>query len=256
MTVCFWARAGLPPGEAARDDRDCARPRGQTDDRRGRRSKRGSAEKNRRRRREKLLDALLLLTPRPRSAGKNAPFIHRDIGSDLIAIRSAAPEPRPPSQASARVFWPGRGSWRNWRTLLRRGQRPSAEPARAPLLRSRSTIFYWAAVAESRRADLARPNHWLANSRLPPPPGARLVQRSTEAMSPAACACRSGFPIATFTGWNAVKDKTKALRLVRNFRSPYPGAAREAKRRSAPVAAGRYGSPPISSAPRSVPTGW
>ena len=201
---------------------------------------------------EKLLDALLLLDAAPsKPPGKNAPFTIEIFGSDAY-WRSVprAPEPRAAEPSNRRVFFlagvaaPGALETNCAAPINDR----SAEPARRALLVALDDFLQGGPPPASRRADLA-PAESLAWPKIPglpaPPPGARLVPR-IDVDGNETSGLRlpdQALPIATFTGWNAVKDRAKGD-CASGAKLPFPvsRAAREASgdpRQSLPE---RYGS--------------
>ena len=203
---------------------------------------------------EKLFDALLLLDAAPSKPppGKNAPFTIEIFGSDAY-WRSVprAPEPRAAEPSNRRVFFlaglaaPGELETNCAAPVNDR----SAEPARRALLVALDDFLRGGPPPPaSRRADLA-PAESLAWPKIPglptPPPGARLVPK-IDVDGNESSGLRlpdQALPIATFTGWNAVKDKAKNDCLS-GAKLPFPVSrtAREASgdpRQSLPE---RYGS--------------
>jgi hypothetical protein len=202
---------------------------------------------------EKLFDALLLLGAAPsKPPGKNAPFTIEIFGSDAY-WRSVprAPEPRAAEPGNRRVFFLAGGAAAGaFETNCAAPVNDrSAEPARRALLVSLDDFSRGGPPPPaSRRADLA-PAESLAWPKIPglpaPPPGARLVPK-IDVDGNESSGLRlpdQALPIATFTGWNAVKDKTKGD-CASGAKLPFPlsRAAREASgdpRQSLPE---RYGS--------------
>ena len=202
---------------------------------------------------EKLFDALLLLGAAPsKPPGKNAPFTIEIFGSDAY-WRSVprAPEPRAAEPGNRRVFFLAGGAASG--ALETNCAAPvndrSAEPARRALLVALDDFLQGGPPPPaSRRADLA-PAESLAWPKIPglpaPPPGARLVPK-IDVDGNESSGLRlpdQALPIATFTGWNAVKDKAKGD-CASGAKLPFPisRAAREASgdpRQSLPE---RYGS--------------
>jgi Alpha/beta hydrolase domain len=201
---------------------------------------------------EKLFDALLLLGAAPsKPPSKNAPFAIEIFGSDAY-WRSVprAPEPRA-EPINRRVFFlAGAVASGELETNCAAAVNDrSAEPARRALLVALDDFLLGGpSPPASRRADLA-PAESLAWPKIPgllaPPPGARLVPK-IDVDGNESSGLRlpdQALPIATFTGWNAVKDKTKGD-CAFGAKLPFPisRAAREASgdpRQSLPE---RYGS--------------
>jgi hypothetical protein len=168
---------------------------------------------------EKLLDALLLLDAAPsKPPGKNAPFTIEIFGSDAY-WRSVprAPEPRAAEPGNRRVFFlAGVAASGELETNCAAPVNDrSAEPARRALLVALDDFLLGGPPPPaSRRADLA-PSESLAWPKIPglpaPPPGARLVPK-IDVDGNESSGLRlpdQALPIATFTGWNAVKDRAK-----------------------------------------------
>ncbi len=201
----------------------------------------------------KLFDALLLLDAAPsKPPGKNAPFTIEIFGSDAY-WRSVprAPEPRAAEPGNRRVFFLAGGAASNApkTNCAAPVNDRSAEPARRALLVALDDFLQGGPPPPaSRRADLA-PAESLAWPKIPglpaPPPGARLVPK-IDVDGNESSGLRlpdQALPIATFTGWNAVRDKTKGD-CASGAKLPFPisRAAREASgdpRQSLPE---RYGS--------------
>ena len=202
---------------------------------------------------DKLFDALLLLGAAPsKPPGKSAPFTIEMFASDAY-WRSVprAPEPRAAEPSNRRVFFlagvaaPGELETNCAAPVNDR----SAEPARRALLVALDDFLQRGPPPPaSRRADLA-PAESLAWPKIPglpaPPPGARLVPK-IDVDGNESSGLRlpdQALPIATFTGWNGARDKTKED-CVSGAKLPFPTsrAAREANgdpRQSLPE---RYGS--------------
>jgi hypothetical protein len=203
--------------------------------------------------RDKLLDALLLLGAAPlKPPEKNAPFTIEIFGSDAY-WRSVPrpPEPRAAEPGNRRVFFLAGGAASGG--LETNCAAPvndrSAEPARRALLVALDDFLQGGPPPPaSRRADLA-PAESLAWPKIPglpaPPPGARLVPK-IDVDGNESSGLRlpdQALPIATFTGWNAARDKSKGD-CASGAKLPFPisRAAREASgdpRQSLPE---RYGS--------------
>jgi hypothetical protein len=201
----------------------------------------------------KSFDALLLLDAAPlKPPGKNAPFTIEIFGSDAF-WRSVprAPEHRAAEAANRRVFFLAgdASSVASETNCAAPVNDRSAEPARRALLVALDDFLQGGPPPPaSRRADLA-PAETLAWPKIPglpaPPPGARLVPK-IDVDGNESGGLRlpdQALPIATFTGWNAVKDKTKGD-CASGAKLPFPTsrAAREASgdpRQSLPE---RYGS--------------
>jgi hypothetical protein len=202
---------------------------------------------------DKLLDALLLLgAAHSMPPEKNAPFTIEIFGSDAYwRSITRAPEPRAAEPGNRRVFFLAGGAASG--ALETNCAAPvndrSAEPARRALLVALDDFLQGGPPPPaSRRADLA-PAESLAWPKIPalpsPPPGARLVPK-IDVDGNESSGLRlpdQALPIATFTGWNAVKDKAKGD-CASGAKLPFPisRAAREASgdpRQSLPE---RYGS--------------
>ncbi len=202
---------------------------------------------------EKLFDALLLLGAAPsKPSGKNAPFTIEIFGSDAY-WRSVprSPEPRVAEPGNRRLFFLAGGAASS--ALETNCAAPvndrSAEPARRALLVALDDFLQGGPPPPaSRRGDLARAESlaWPKIPGLPaPPPGVRLVPK-IDVDGNESSGLRlpdQALPIATFTGWNAVKDKAKGD-CASGAKLPFPisRAAREASgdpRQSLPE---RYGS--------------
>ncbi len=201
----------------------------------------------------KLFDALLLPgAPPSKPPERNAPFTIEIFGSDAY-WRSVprAPEPRAAEPSNRRVFFLAGGAASG--ALETNCAAPvndrSAEPARRALLVALDDFLQGGpSPPASRRADLA-PADSLAWPKIPglpaPPPGARLVPK-IDVDGNESSGLRlpdQALPIATFTGWNAARDKAKGD-CASGAKLPFPlsRAAREASgdpRQSLPE---RYGS--------------
>jgi hypothetical protein len=201
----------------------------------------------------KLFDALLLPgAPPSKPPERNAPFTIEIFGSDAY-WRSVprAPEPRAAEPSNRRVFFLAGGAASG--ALETNCAAPvndrSAEPARRALLVALDDFLQGGpSPPASRRADLA-PADSLAWPKIPglpaPPPGVRLVPK-IDVDGNESSGLRlpdQALPIATFTGWNAARDKTKGD-CASGAKLPFPisRAAREASgdpRQSLPE---RYGS--------------
>ncbi len=202
---------------------------------------------------EKLFDALLLLGAAPsKPPGKNPPFTIEIFSSDAY-WRSAprGPEPRAAEPSNRRVFFLAGGvsSVAFETNCAAPVNDRSAEPARRALLVALDDFLQGGPPPPaSRRADLA-PADSLAWPKIPglpaPPPGVRLVPK-IDVDGNESSGLRlpdQALPIATFTGWNAARDKTKGD-CASGAKLPFPisRAAREASgdpRQSLPE---RYGS--------------
>jgi hypothetical protein len=202
---------------------------------------------------DKLFDALLLLNAAPATPpGKNAPFTIEIFGSEAY-WRSVprAPERRVAESSNRRVFFlaGGAASGAFESNCAAPVNDRSAEPARRALLVALDDFLLGGPPPPaSRRADLA-PAESLAWPKIPglpaPPPGARLVPK-IDADGNESSGLRlpdQALPIATFTGWNGVKDSAKG-HCASGAKLPFPvsRAAREASgdpRQSLPE---RYGS--------------
>jgi hypothetical protein len=201
----------------------------------------------------KLIDALLLLDPAPsKPPGKNAPFTIEILGSDAY-WRSVprAPEPRDAKAGNRREFFlagVALADASNGNCAAPVNDR-SAEPARRALLVALDDFLQGGPPPPaSRRADLA-PVETLAWPKIPglpaPPAGARFAPR-IDVDGNESSGLRlpdQALPIATFTGWNAARDKAKGdCAAGAKFPFPISRAAREASgdpRQSLPE---RYGS--------------
>jgi hypothetical protein len=201
----------------------------------------------------KLFDAQLLLDAAPSNPpGEHAPFTIQIFGSDAY-WRSVprAPEPRAAEPSNRRVFFlaGGAASGASEANCAVPVNDRSAEPARRALLVALDDYLQGGpSPPASRRADLA-PAESLAWPKIPglpaPPPGARLVPK-IDVDGNESSGLRlpdQALPIATFTGWNAARDKTRGD-CVSGAKLPFPisRAAREASgdpRQSLPE---RYGS--------------
>ena len=202
---------------------------------------------------EKLFDALLLLGAAPsKPPGKNPPFTIEIFSSDAY-WRSAprGPEPRAAEPSNRRVFFLAGGvsSVAFETNCAAPVNDRSAEPARRALLVALDDFLQGGPPPPaSRRADLA-PAESLAWPKIPglppPPPGARLVPK-IDVDGNESSGLRlpdHALPIATFTGWNAARDRSKGD-CASGAKLPFPisRAAREASgdpRQSLPE---RYGS--------------
>ncbi len=201
----------------------------------------------------KLFDALLLLdAPPPKPSGKSTPFTIEIFGSDAYwRPVPHAPEPRGAEPGNRRVFFLAGGAASG--ALETNCAAPvndrSAEPARRALLVALDDFLQGGPPPPaSRRADLA-PAESLAWPKIPglppPPPGARLVPK-IDVDGNESSGLRlpdQALPIATFTGWNAARDRSKGD-CASGAKLPFPisRAAREASgdpRQSLPE---RYGS--------------
>ena len=202
---------------------------------------------------EKLFDALLLLGAAPlKRPGKHAPFTVEIFGPDAYwRSVSPAPEPRAGEPSNRRVFFlaGGAASGELETNCAAPVNDRSAEPARRALLVALDDFLQGGPPPPaSRRADLA-PAESLAWPKIPglpaPPPGARLVPK-IDVDGNESSGLRlpdQALPIATFTGWNAARDKAKGD-CSSGAKLPFPlsRAAREASgdpRQSLPE---RYGS--------------
>jgi hypothetical protein len=202
---------------------------------------------------DKLFDALLLRDAAPpKPSGKSTPFTVEIFGSDAYWRPVArAPELRAAEPGNRRVFFLAGGAASG--ALETNCAAPvndrSAEPARRALLVALDDFLQGGPPPPaSRRADLA-PAESLAWPKIPglpaPPPGARLVPK-IDVDGNESSGLRlpdQALPIATFTGWNAARDKTKGdCASGAKFPFPISRAAREANgdpRQSLPE---RYGS--------------
>jgi Alpha/beta hydrolase domain len=203
--------------------------------------------------RDKLFDALLLLGAAPsKPPGRNVPFTIEIFGPDVYwRPIPRAPEPQAAEPGNRRVFFLAGGAASG--ALETNCAAPvndrSAEPARRVLLVALDDFLQGGPPPPaSRRADLA-PAESLAWPKIPglpaPPPGARLVPK-IDVDGNESSGLRlpdQALPIATFTGWNAVKDTAKGD-CASGAKLPFPisRAAREASgdpRQSLPE---RYGS--------------
>ena len=202
---------------------------------------------------EKLFDALLLLDAAPpKPSGKSTPFTIEIFGSDAYwRPVPRAPEPRAVEPSNRRVFFLAGGAASNApeTNCAAPVNDRSAEPARRALLVALDDFLQGGPPPPaSRRADLA-PAESLAWPKIPglpaPPPGARLVPK-IDVDGNESSGLRlpdQALPIATFTGWNAARDKAKGD-CASGAKLPFPisRAAREASgdpRQSLPE---RYGS--------------
>ncbi len=201
----------------------------------------------------KLFDALLLVDAAPsKPPGKDAPFMIEILGSDAYwRTVPRAPEALAATPKNRRSFFlaGATASVALEANCAAPVNDRSIEPARRALLVALDDFLQGGpAPPASRVADLA-PAETLAWPKIPglpaPPPGVRFVPR-IDADGNETSGLRlpdQALPIATFTGWDAIKDKTKGG-CASGAKLPFPvsRAAREASgdpRQSLPE---RYGS--------------
>jgi hypothetical protein len=202
---------------------------------------------------EKSVDALLLLGASPsKPPGKNAPFVIEVFGPE--AYWGPSPRTREASAAETnnrRAFFLAGGAAAS--EVETNCAAPlndrSAEPARRALLVALDDFLQGGPSPPASRRALLAPAESLAWPKIPGlpalPRGARLVPK-IDVDGNESSGLRlpdQALPIATFTGWNAVKDKTKGD-CAAGAKLPFPlsRAAREASgdpRQSLPE---RYGS--------------
>jgi hypothetical protein len=200
----------------------------------------------------KLFDALLLVDAAPPPPGKNAPFTIEILASDAYwrsVPRAAEPLAAMPKNRR-RFFLAGTtASVALEANCAAPANDRSIEPARRALLVALDDFLQGGpAPPASRVADLA-PAETLAWPKIPglpaPPRDARLVPK-IDADGNETSGLRlpdQALPVATFTGWNAAKDKAKGDCAL-GAKLPFPASrtAREASgdpRQSLPE---RYGS--------------
>ena len=200
----------------------------------------------------KLFDAQLLVDSAPsKPSGKDAPFTIEILGSDAywrtVPRASEALAAMPKRRRS--FFLAGATTSVGEANCAAPVNDRSIEPARRALLAALDDFLQGGpAPPASRGADLA-PAETLAWPKIPglpaPPPGVRFVPK-IDADGNETSGLRlpdQALPVATFTGWNAVKDKAKGdCALGAKLPFPVSRAVREANgdpRQSLPE---RYGS--------------